>query len=197
MPFSLTDFDRNLVTAQTMKAVGKVPIDKYNFRGGEIPFQFPPKIKSDTKSANWIEKDVAEWEPIAIFKGSYARKISLELTYIATGHEADGVTWNTDSISRIVKDLRGILYSRLVAQDLPMWELKIYNHIPESGRISTWRTISVSERPGDTLITIDGITYAFRTDITLELAMVTKIRKKDKAHQNIANAPDFPKQLWY
>ena len=200
MPFNLTEFDNNLIGQLSMKAVGVdlKDLGGFNFKNGESPFQFPPKIKGDSKSGNWQEIDVKEWEPQIIFWGANARNISLEMTYVATGHTSnDGVTWNTENISKIIKDLRGILYSSQEGAELPVWELSLYQHLPDSGGASTWRTISVSERPGDSLISIDGKVYAFRTDITLELQMVTQVDKKGEPQQRLDNLPLKPKPLWY
>lgn len=192
MAFNVNEYDRNLISQLSMKAVGPAPIGGGYFNGGNIPFQFPPRIKSDSKSGNWQEIDVFTYEPQVIFWGANARKITLEITYVATGGD-----WTTRKISEIVKDLRAILYSDVKGTELPMWELNLYRHIPTSDEISTWRTISASEKPGDTFITIEGFTYAFRTDITMELQMITQIEKENKKHQALKNARKKPKQLWY
>lgn len=47
-----------------------------------VQFQFPPVIGSDEKSINWDEKNIHSYEPIAIFMGSDARKISIEAEYV-------------------------------------------------------------------------------------------------------------------
>jgi hypothetical protein len=80
--------------------------------GREIEFQFPPKIVSDGRKGAWEEGELRGTEPIAVFKTSGAREISIKWTYIVTGGSGSNNTmgtssWSAERVSNNVKKLRG------------------------------------------------------------------------------------------
>ncbi len=68
-----------------------------------IQFQFPPRVNSDNRGANWREVSMKAAEPIAIFADSTAREISLEWDYIVTGTDSG---WTTSKIHQQIYTLR-------------------------------------------------------------------------------------------
>lgn len=70
----------------------------------KVPFQFPPKVTSDSKSGDWDEQASNSFfsEPIPTFKGSKPRTISIKWSYVIDGNQ-----WTTKRVSTIVRALRG------------------------------------------------------------------------------------------
>lgn len=80
------------------RSVNNIPKDPY-----QIQFQFPPRIRSDSKSGEWQEtKTLMLSEPIAIFKNGNPRTFSLKWEYLV-----DGDIWTTERIANICRNLRG------------------------------------------------------------------------------------------
>ena len=204
MPFELTEYDRNLVESIEI-TIDAEPISEFNFRSGVIPVQFPPFISSDSKATNWTynNKITYAWEPLVTAFNSGPRKVSLKLQYIATGNTHNKVTWDTTNISNIVKDIRGYFYSGNLKSgtkaQLPIVKIKLLGHLPDSGGPMTFRAINMSEKPGDTYITIGDTTYTFMTEVTLVLEAITNIQKKadGKPYTPYFNLKNRPPSKWY
>lgn len=194
MPFNLTDYDRGLVEGVNIEITGPVPAFGFNYQA-KIPVQFPPKIVSDSKDGVWTLDPVNKWEPLAIFMGANARRVSLQLVYVVTGHTQGGVTWSAERVAKVVRDLRSIFYAPAEGE-APAYQLRIYNHIPEDDKQLTFRTISVSEKPGDAVITDNTGTYALKTEVSMELEMWTNIAT-DKDQHGYPNLVAAPKPIWY
>jgi hypothetical protein len=204
MPFNLTEHDSSVLSKVSMAIRGPEPVSGFN-GGGQgvlsdnvlIPFQFPPMIKSDSKSGVWIVENVTQWEPMVIFEGANAKHVTISTTYVVTNHTGNGATWNVSTIAGAIKDMRSVFYSPMTDK-MPVFSVQFYEHVPIDGEFATFRAISISESPGDSLITDkDGNIYAFRTDVTMELELVTKGFKDSSPQQQVSNLPDVPSQKWY
>ena len=90
--------------------------DSNGDRGGQItnkiqtysvPFQFPPRVTSDSKSGDWNEtsSNSVFSEPVATFNGSKPRTINIKWSYIVDDVEKAG--WTTKKIATITQALRG------------------------------------------------------------------------------------------
>ena len=69
-----------------------------------LDLQFPPKITTDSKQANWQEDMRYGYEEFALWKGALARKINIELNYVMWGK------WNQETISNEVRKIKRHLY---------------------------------------------------------------------------------------
>jgi hypothetical protein len=99
----MTKSDQNL--AQGVK----ISIDNaLGNRGKPIPIQFPPRILSETKNPSWEEKPIYSYEPIAIFKGSEARKLNVELKYVVTSPDGE---FCPDKIANICRTIKSYAYN--------------------------------------------------------------------------------------
>ena len=90
--------------------------DSNGDRGGQItnkirtyrvPFQFPPRVTSDSKSGDWNEtsSNSVLSEPVATFNGSKPRTINIKWSYIVD--DIDSAGWTTKKIATITQALRG------------------------------------------------------------------------------------------
>lgn len=195
MPFQLTDYDRQLISNLNMEITGGDPAFGTNF-GVVIPFQFPPTITTDSKDGVWDLISFNKWEPQPIFNGANARRVSIRTVYAITGHTQNGILWNVERVAGVVRDIKGIFYVPAEGQ-LPVFQIRMYNHIPEDGRQLTFRCLSVSEKPGDTLITDSSGTYALKTEVSIDLEMVTQIVAGDREEMPWPHLVSQPKPKWY
>src|SRR6185295_15587596 len=95
MPMRYAPVDRSLSEKVTLRFVG----------GGKVNFQFPPRITSDGRKGNWNERDLQGTEPVAVFRTSGPREISLVWTYVVT--DSSGSGWTTSKIAEEVRKVRG------------------------------------------------------------------------------------------
>ena len=98
----MTPADKNVITGVRMT------VDNALDRSYDIPFQFPPRITSETKNPNWDDKPIFSYEPIAIFKGSEARQLNVELKYVVTS--ADG-PFSPSKIVEICRKIKSYAYN--------------------------------------------------------------------------------------
>ena len=161
----------------------------------QIDFQFPPKVTSDNRGANWEEINMLAHEPVAVFMDSSAREITLEWTYIVTHDEAGADRWDTSRVHENVIKLRryfgGIRPSGTIDKLIVMFKMwEIGGDEP-----LTFRFTNVGVRHGTTLVypVVNGqrqyqLAYPLRTDITLGMRSWTRrgtgaqsVSVKDKA----------------
>ena len=188
MAFELTPFDRTLTQAvqivfqENPETASGLPLGE-----SPLPLQFPPRIVSDTKSADWQETFKGSWEPQAVWKGAAARKVSVELTYIV-----DGAQFTTGRIALISKQCKGYFY-REITDTVPIVRMKFYNHVG-SAVPGDFRLLDVTVTHGDGAIIqdSDGI-FPLLTKIVLNGALITTIEHK----QEIPGLQDRPPIDWY
>jgi len=163
----------------------------------QIAFQFPPKITSDGRKGDWEEKELRGTEPVAVFKTSGPREISLTWTYIV-----DGGQWTTTRIKEQIRRLRAyfaLVRDRRQARNLvgrfKMW--KVGGNAPITVRVK-----SIDVKYGDTIIAPGGRTddaMFLRTDITVELRLWTKggRRGRDARTQDLGDLSPTEPADWY
>jgi hypothetical protein len=157
--------------------------------GGEVDFQFPAIIESDNKHVEYTEGNLANIEPLAVFKGSKAREISLKWYYIVTGAKLNNVTWNCKNIADRVKRVRGYFYQTInnftQGKGLQV-TFKAYDIVggvlggtpaiafgggatANKGKEITFRPAGIDVSYSDRIITDSSGTYAFKTDLKMKL----------------------------
>lgn len=188
MAFELTPFDRSLTqSVQIVFVQAPDPVSGFPLGASPLPLQFPPRITSDTKSADWQETYKGSFEPQAVWKGASARKIVVELTYIV-----DGAQFTTGKIALITKQCKGYFY-RKINKAAPIVKMKFYNHVGQSVP-GDFRLLDVSITHGDGAIIRDGGgVFPLLTKIVLNAALITTIDKK----QPIPGLQDRPPVDWY
>jgi len=207
MAFRLIPADQRIVDSVKLfmddpAPPGSSPVDGWPLGSGEIPIQFPPRVKSKNKSGNFQLKDEKGfYEPVAIWKGASGTQISVELKYVVTSNAQSVTPWTISRISDIVHNVMGYFYRNVNSfnkgAQLPLIQVRLYKIIPEVTTISKWRIESAQADYSDELI-IDGKDiYPQVTTITLTMMMVTQIRPlKEKAKQRL-DAPERAKKEWY
>jgi len=138
----------------------------------DVPFQFPPIIKTDSKGGNWKEFNLFQAEPLPLFMGGSPRTITMQWSYIITSQmspfkyrvgtqgamltSADGdktrVRWDVETVANIVKAIRGYFYNT-VASALVV-RFYAYNIVGPNNNQEEWsfRLENVSVSHSDTLI---------------------------------------------
>lgn len=188
MAFELLPFDKTLNDAVEIVFV-EAPETASGLPLGEtpLPLQFPPRITSDSKSADWTETPKGSWEPQAVWKGANARKITLELTYIV-----DGGSFGTQEISLITKQCKGYFYRNIQGENIPIMKLKIYNHVGQE-LPGDFRLLDVTVTHGDTIIDDGGGQFPLLTKISITGALTTQIGGIQKI-DTLQNTPPID---WY
>lgn len=178
----------------------------------DVEFQFPPKVLSDGRKGNWKENDMAGGEePVAVFKTSGPRELTLAWTYVVDSFDRmSSDSWHIERITRNLRTLRG--YFALVrgrngdrdnlAIDFHMW--CIGGTKPITGRIK-----SIDIKYGETMVfppaTAPGMglsdrAFPLRTDVTVDFRVWTKglnpSREKMGA-QDLKRLTDFEPPSWY
>lgn len=201
MPFNLTEYDLQLIRNVKIN-IRATPTSGFNI-SSDIPVQFPPYITSDSKDSNWRVNGQITFgaEPLVTLPSFNARKVSLKLVYAVTGHTANGVTWDVRRVADTVKDIRGYFYNdRLKLENgavLPIIEVALFDHLPESDGLITFRGISMSEKPSDSYITMDGQTYSTFTEVDITMEMITNLVKETTGMYNFSFLKDKPPSRWY
>lgn len=121
--------------------------------GTNWPFQFPPRVKSDTKGGDWEEKNKVSFEPVAFWTGAQPRKITIEATYVVTGESE----WNGDRIAKIAHAAKAYFYRSIQAAYKegskgfgPTVEIHaLYGAVQEK---STWRMFDVGVEYSETFV---------------------------------------------
>ena len=71
MSYVISDSDQQLAAAA-----------KIQFVNGEVEFQFPPQVESDSRSCIWKELKINFIEVPVNYLGSYPREITVSWTYL-------------------------------------------------------------------------------------------------------------------
>jgi len=182
-----------------------------------IDFQFPPKITSDGRKGSWEEGELRGVEPIAVFKTSGAREISIKWTYIV-----DGGDWTSEVVSNNVKKLRGY-FAQIKgeggqptpgAREGLIVKFKMWRH-GDPRDAMTARIKAIDVKHGETIVcdNVDGrrgaaggancgsaFIFPLRTDITVDLRLWSQgsaAQSGDKPHQDLQKLEPSTPPLWY
>jgi hypothetical protein len=170
MPMRYAQVDRSLADDVILRFVG----------GGKVAFQFPPRITSDSRKGNWEERDSQGTEPIAVFRTSGPREISLSWMYIVAD-SGSGSGWSTTKIAEEVRRVRGYFArvrqpgnDRNLVVKFKMWKLGGDDEM-------SCRIRSIDVKHSDTIVVPCGdngpqvqLAYPLRTDITVDLRIWTQ-----------------------
>ena len=197
MAFRLIQADQNIIDPVQFILEGPEPVDGFN-GSNKIPIQFPPRIRSKTKSSNFEIKDnKGFYEPVAIWRGATGTQISIEFKYVVTGGN-----WGIAKISDTVHDVMGYFYRNVAVQNkeaiLPLVTVVMYEIVPKAGNeLSKWRIETATVNYSDEIIIKDNLIYPQVTTIALSMVMVTRIiARGEKAKQRL-KAPDKALKEWY
>jgi len=107
----------------------------------EVPLQFPPKITSDSKSANWNESHHHGFEELSLYYGSFARKVNLELNFVLWGE------WDWAKISKSVRAIKYHLYvgggENAIGDKMPFFFVKGWRVIDGESKPPSFRLMNV------------------------------------------------------
>jgi hypothetical protein len=122
----ITQYDRDLANAWTME---------FPASGGNITFQFPPRMVGDSREAAWREGKLRDKEPIAVFESTGPRVMNIEWTDIV-----GEVGWNATRVSSQVQLLKSY-FLNINRQGSPglvaKFQFVLHGQSKMSGRIHT------------------------------------------------------------
>lgn len=139
-----------------------------------IEFQFPPKILSDGRKAEWSDKgELPGVNPVAVFAKSGAREFTLSFSYIV-----DNGRWTTTKISNLVRTLRGYFVRSALdnsnSQNNMIAMFKMWRHGGE--KEMSCRLNNISIKHSETVVvpcngsgSAVSLAYPLRTDITIDM----------------------------
>lgn len=196
----LLDGTQNPISSILATAANVVRLASRGAGGKTVRFQFPARLKSDQKDARWESiLDAPTYEPSYMFLGGGPRRIQLHTIYLVGGPSSAGQPWTTKNVANEIKRLKSYFYIGGPTHDfLPVFKLKLYNHVPAVGDKSAWRGRSISITPSEELIQdSDGI-YALKSEVILSLEMVTNITSFDgQSKYPFTNVPPKTLHQWY
>lgn len=175
--------------------------------GVDVKFQFPPKLLSDNRSGNWNEGELPGTEPVAVFKNSGPREMTLSWTYIV-----DGAQWTTEVIANEIKRVRGYFANVLDAKDAQRSLICYFKYgLYGDQSVFSSRIKRIDVKHGDSMILpvvirppftdargIINTTQAFplRSDVTIDLRLWTA-GMADQKKQDIKQLKNNQYFEWY
>ena len=175
----LNEFDKKLIRNAKMIIISEGE-DPY-----PIPFQFPPRILSDSKKPQYQEIPTYSYEPIKIYIGSDSRAFTVEFDYIATGEQ-----FNVPTISDILRQIKSSIYNGTNAG--PQIKCSIYEIAPKE---LPCRLMGIDIKHSEELVDNGGI-FPLHTKVSLQLEMQTRIgflSTHKEGDQNVVD--DIPKLI--
>lgn len=178
---------------------------------GTIEFQYPPKILSDNRRGSWKEAELRGQEPIAVFRTSGPREITLSWTYVVETLSEVGDVWNPYKIRSNVNLIRGY-FAQIKNSGGKRDALIVQFTHPILGGIGmkTCRIKAVDVKHSENIIgdnVFFDTFYPLRTDITVDLRLWTKGVKTDDDtaeidDKEVVKMPELsqhptPIELWY
>ena len=169
MGFELTTIDNKLISQVVLDMRGEV-------EPWVVKFQFPPVLKSDNKGIDYEERSMFNVEPMAIFKGSKPRSITLKWVYIVTGSKhSNNYVWNCENIAKAVKRIRGFYYQTNNAfkskdQSIHFQCYDVIGLVTSTDGIS-FRSESIDISHSDTIVNDGTGVYPLKTEFSMKLKL--------------------------
>ena len=163
----------------------------------KIGLQFPPKIVSESKGALWDETDRYGYEELAVFKGSRAKNINLEINYVVWD------TWDQTKICGEVRKIKKHLYVHGggALDKVPFLEIEGWKVI--DGDPQPFRVMNISINYSREYVGQGKNYWPLHTKVVLDLKLLTaggsiESAKKfrETRYQSGILAP-APRQEWY
>ena len=166
-----------------------------------IPFQFPPRITSETKSTNWQEKNQRSFEPVKVYDGSTARAITLEFEYIATGSDE----FSAQKIARYLRELKEYYYKAVVSgpeeKQYPTFQVGIYDIVPSSITKAHFRLHNLTINYSSEIISFSAerslVSFPLHTSVTLGLELVTNLSFEGTEPKEKVSPLEAMKPEWF
>lgn len=162
MPIRYTDHDRSLASSFFME-----------FRSpektlGTVLFQFPPKVRNDSRQGDWDEKAVGPNAPdkLAFYKTGDPRRITVEWVYIV-----DGGQFTSARIHDELRKLRGYFSNPKQEGDGGFNSLVVNFwawNIGGSSKMS-FRFLQANIKHSETIVGTGKSAFPLRTDVAVEM----------------------------
>jgi len=171
-------------------------------KGGKkhkLVLQFPPKITSDSKAANWQEDARYGFEEYAIWKGATARKINIELNYVMWGQ------WDQTKIKDEVRTIKQHLYvsGGSVGDKMPFIYITGWDIVEATAEACTWRLMDVSIEYSREMVGTGNDYWPLHTKVMMSCKLFTltgSIAGKNKNKEPNYDSGKLPEEIqpgWY
>lgn len=136
--------------------------------GGNVEFQFPPRVTSDGRKGQWNESEIRGREVVAVMTGTSARVFSVTVRYVV-----DGCTWDAAKISKNLRLLRGYFMKPTAGQHeflvayIKCWQIG-------GSSECTCRLSDVNVKHGETIVGEGDDAFPMVTDVTLDVRLWSK-----------------------
>ncbi len=170
---SLTNIDLALASAASL-----------TIKGSRVPFQFPPKVTSDSKAGDWKEEAKRGLEPTVVWTSGKSRTLAIEWTYIVGEKGPGGYIYTTEFIKQTVAWLRAYYIEKNVkgvGEDL-IAKLKLW--LIGGTKEYAVRFLTIDVTHGKSIVVPDGnvnLAFPLRTDVKAKAAIWTDNRVNAKA----------------
>lgn len=172
MPFNYAGIDRDLAQQHVKLSLQIPPGSPF-----DVEFQFPPIIESDNKAANWMEKDMRQAEPFALFMGAKPREISVKWSYLVVGGP-----WGISKISEMVKNIRGYFYNNATTKFIVSMRLyDVVGSAAKQGSQVNFRSEGVNVSHSGPVILSGNQAYHLRTDVSMKLKHWTDLKDQGES----------------
>lgn len=155
---SLAPFDAQLAAGAVLKNL---------VNGATIPFQFAPRVTSQSNTSLWLEKDLWSIEPLKIHKGSGGKKLSIEWEYIATD-----TTFTGAKIAQIIRDLNAYFFE-FRRGTYPLVQFSFGEVVPNG---PNFRLMQADVSYGPEIAQNGGKAYYVYTKVSASLEMASNLK---------------------
>lgn len=155
-----------------------------------VLFQFPPKVRNDSRQGDWDPKPVGPNAPdqLAFYKSGQPRRITVEWTYIV-----DGGQFPSTKIHNEVRKLRGYFSNPRQEGDGGFNSLVVFLQawmIGGSSKMS-FRFEQANIKHSETIVGSGKSAFPLRTDIAMELKTWPKFERLQVANDQIELTPEW------
>ena len=179
-----TKYDRRIASASVSLVYANKMVA---FGPNRIEFQFPPRVKSDSRTGEWTamaasggkSNSLGLEEPVYTYQGGNPRKIQMEWDYLVTDGEINafnqgGLAWTVDRITRNLRTLRRYAANpnALLNNGVDPWDqlvIKLILYDIGGQESMSYRSDGVTITYDDGLFTGSDRTFPLKTTVAMTL----------------------------
>lgn len=166
----------------------KLEIHAPDMGRADILFQFPPKLKTDNKGANWDDRSAPDQgDAIAVVAVATPREMSLDFSYIVDPNSG----WPASVIQTQLRRLRGYFFNSNRSQPTREFVINLLVWGMGGRTPVSFRSSGVSIKHSDSMVGSGLNAYHLRTDVSLSVKSYPR-----QTTQNFDGLLEFTNE-WY